>query len=237
MSSLRLTAVASAILAAACALAVPHARAATCGEGTYAYAGLGGKGAASGVSATIVPTATPTVRDGHVDGWVGVGGPGLGPNGADEWIQVGLTAVPGAQNVVYYEIVRPGKGDVTKELRRDISVGSRHTFAVREVAGKPNWWRVWLDGSPASAPVLLPGSHGRWAPQAVGESWAGATSGTCNAYAYSFSNVRFASVGSRAWSPFVRVQPFQDPNYRLVRSSASSFVARSAPARAAANRP
>jgi hypothetical protein len=227
MSFLRVTAVASATLVAACAIAVPS-RAATCGEGTYAYAGLGGGEPSSGVSATIAPAAAPSVRDGHVDGWIGVGGPGLGPNGTDEWIQVGLTSVPGVpQNSVYYEIVRPGHGDVTRELRRNVGVGTRHTFAVREVAGRPNWWRVWLDGSPASARVLLPGSHGRWSAQAVGESWAGATSGACNAYAYSFSNVQFAGARSGVWSPFTRVQSFQDMNYRLVRGSASSFVARS----------
>ena len=95
---------------------------------------------------------------------------------------------------------------------------------------------MWLDGSPASAPVFLPASHDRWTAQAVGESWAGTTSGACNAYAYSFSNVVFASAATGKWSPFGRVQPFQDPNYRLVRRSASSFVARSvaAPARVSA---
>jgi hypothetical protein len=227
MSSLRLTAVAVATLAAACAVAAPS-RAATCGEGTYAYAGLGGREAASGVAATIVPTEAPSVRDGHVDGWVGVGGPGLGPNGTDEWIQVGLTSIPGStQNSVYYEIVRPGHGDVTRELRRNVAVGTQHRFVVREVAGKPNWWRVWLDGSPASGPVLLPGSHARWTAQAVGESWAGRTSGACNAYAYSFSNVRFARAQSGVWSPFLRFQQFQDAKYRLARRSASSFVAHS----------
>jgi hypothetical protein len=195
---------------------------------------MGSPELASGVSATIAPTAAPSVRDGHVDGWVGVGGPGMGPNGADEWIQVGLTSVPSdPQNSIYYEIVRPGHRDVTRELRHNVRVGESHRFAVREVVGRPGWWRVWLDGSPASAPVFLPASHARWTAQAVGESWAGMTSGACNAYAYAFSNVAVASARGGVWSPFLRIERFQDANYRLVRHSASSFLARSiaAPAR------
>ena len=232
--------VAAATLAAACAYA-GTARAgtttSTCGEGTYAYAGLGGRDTASGVSATIVPTAVPTVRAGHVDGWVGVGGPGMGPRGADEWIQVGLTSVPNeSESSVYYEVVRPGHADVTRELRRAVRVGEAHSFAVRELAARPGWWRVWLDGKAASAPIFLPASHARWTAQAVGESWAGETSGLCNAYAYGFSNVSFASARDGAWGAFRRFHPFQSANYLLVRHSASSFLARSvlAPSRAAA---
>ena len=122
-----------------------------------------------------------------------------------------------------------------RELR-NVRVGEAHRFAVREVDGRANWWRVWLDGSPASAPVFLPGSHAKWTADAVGESWAGPTSGTCNAYAYAFHAVAVASPGASTWSPFLPLQRFQDRNYQLVRRSASSFLARSAvtPARAAA---
>jgi len=232
--------VAAATLAAACAFA-GTARAgvasAICGQGTYAYAGLGGREAASGVSATIVPTAAPIVRAGHVDGWVGVGGPGMGPNGSDEWIQVGLTSVPNeSQSSIYYEIVRPGHADVMRELRSVVQVDEVHRFAVRELAARPNWWRVWLDGKPASAPVYLPASHARWTAQAVGESWAGMSSGLCNAYAYGFSNVTFASARDGVWNAFRRFQPFQSANYLLVRRSPTSFLARSvlAPSRVAA---
>jgi hypothetical protein len=230
MSRLFAFMVAAATLAAACAFTAPAraAATATCGEGTYSYAGIGSRTPASGVSATIAPTAVPSVRDGHVDGWVGLGGPGMGPNGADEWIQVGLTSVPNQTlNTIYYEVVRPGHGDVTRELSHDVSVGQAHKFQVLEVAGRPNWWRVWLDGAPASAPIFLPASHGKWPAQAIGESWAGMSSGACNAYGYAFSNVRSASVRTDAWSPFQQIQRFQDVHYQLVRSSPSSFVARS----------
>ena len=223
--------VAAATLAAACAFAAPSraaARTATCGEGTYAYAGIGGRELVSGVSARIAPTAAPTVRDGHVDGWVGVGGPGKGPNGSDEWLQTGLTSVSSTgQNSIYYEIVRPGHRDVTRMLRSHVGVGEQHVFAVREVTSRPNWWRVWLDGSPASPPVFLAASHGRWTAQAIGESWAGATSGPCNTYAYAFGNVASASVSNGVWSPFHQAESFQDANYTLVRQSTSSFLAHS----------
>jgi hypothetical protein len=223
--------VAAATLAAACAFAAmgrAAAPAGVCGEGAYAYAGIGGHDLVRGVSATIAPAAAPRVRDGHVDGWVGVGGQGAGPKGADEWIQIGLTSVPNdAQNSIYYEIVRPGHRDVTHTLRTSVRVGERHTFSVREVARRPNWWRVWLDGSPASAPVFLPSSHDRWTAQAVGESWAGSTGGACNTYAYAFGNVSFARARNGAWSPFRQVDSFEDANYRLVRRSASSFLAHS----------
>jgi len=216
---------AAATLAAAGAIAIPsRASTATCGEGTYAYAGMRSRERASGVAATITPIAFPQVRDGHVGGWVGVGGIGLGPNGADEWIQIGLTAVPNANNVIYYEIVRPHHRDVFRELRHDIPVGAHHRFAVRELAARPNWWRVWLDGVPASPPVFLPSSHAHWTAQAFGESWAGMTSGACNAYAYAFSDVAVAGVRGGEWKPFRGFRRFQGPGYRLRLLSAVAFV-------------
>ena len=208
---------------------VPSRAAATaiCGEGTYSYAGLGSRELASGVGATIAPIAVPHVRDGHVDGWVGVGGVGMGPHGADEWIQVGLTSVPGdSTNRIYYEIQRPGGQVVMRQLGRGVEVGERHRFAVLELAGRPNWWRVWLDGAPATAPVFLPASHARWTAQAVGESWAGTTSGACNAYAYAFGNVAVAGVPDRKWTPFRTVRRFlEGAGYRLRLRSATTFVA------------
>jgi hypothetical protein len=208
------------------AFVVPYrASAAICGEGTYAYAGMGSRETVSGVAATIVPTAAPTVRDGHVDGWVGVGGVGLGANGADEWIQIGLTSAPGdVENRIYYEIQRPGRPVVLRVLRRGVAVGRQHRFAVLELADRPNWWRAWLDGSPVSVAVFLPASHDRWTAQAVGESWAGMTTGACNAYAYAFSNLTVAGARDRVWAPFRPFRRFRDRRYRLQVQSAAAFV-------------
>ena len=57
-----------------------------CGSGThgsqgYAYAGLKSKRIGSGVRATITALSQPSVAAGHAAGWIGVGGPGAGPNG------------------------------------------------------------------------------------------------------------------------------------------------------------
>jgi hypothetical protein len=219
-----------ALLAAAllAAVAVSSSAAATCGAGSYSYAGVGSKTATSGVSATIRPTATPNVRDGHVSGWIGVGGVGAGPNGMDEWIQIGVTANPGdTTSRIYYEIARPGRSTVYRELSHRVGVGEAHWFAVLELAGRPGWWRVSLDGLPISAPVFLPESHAKWNAQMIGESAGGATSGACNLYAYAFGDVSLASAGSGAWGTVGPFHLFQDPFYRLVRKSATSFVARS----------
>ncbi len=51
-----------------------------------------------GISASLSSLGTPVVESGHVAGWVGVGGPGQGPGGANEWIQVGLNSLPGTGN-------------------------------------------------------------------------------------------------------------------------------------------
>jgi len=219
-----------ALLAAAllAAVAASPSRAGTCGAGSYSYAGVGSRTATSGVGATIRPTAAPNVRDGHVAGWIGVGGVGAGRSGMDEWIQIGLTASPGdTTSRIYYEIARPGRSPVYRELSHRVRVGEQHRFAVLELANRSGWWRVSLDGLPVSAPVFLAGSHASWSAQVVGESAGGETSGACNLYAYGFGDVSLASALSGAWGPVGPFQLFQDPFYRLVRSSATSFVARS----------
>ena len=55
-------------------------------------------------------------RDGHDEQAIGgidraqdqdlarVGGVGEGPNGSDSWIQVGLSAFPGSESALYYEV-------------------------------------------------------------------------------------------------------------------------------------
>jgi hypothetical protein len=182
----------------------------------------------SGVSATITPTVTSTVGGGHVSGWIGVGGVGEGANGMDEWIQIGVTSYAGdTTNRIYYEIARPGRKPLYRELTRRVSAGEQHRFAVRELAQRPGWWRTWVDGKPVSAPVFLPASHARWKAQVVGESAGGDAAGACNRYAFAFGNVAVAGAHSGAWGTFGKFQLFQDPFYRLVRNSASSFVARS----------
>src|SRR5688500_5391288 len=62
-----------------------------CGnEAGYGSAVLQSLRGGQGVRATFTAIARPYVESGHVAAWVGVGGPGEGPGGADEWLQVGM---------------------------------------------------------------------------------------------------------------------------------------------------
>ena len=46
-----------------------------CGTGGYSYAGVSASSPAFGIGATVTPLAGFNVLNGHVAGWVGVGGP------------------------------------------------------------------------------------------------------------------------------------------------------------------
>jgi hypothetical protein len=219
LSFLRLstaTAVVAAAVLAGSASATPTS---ICGEGTYAYAGFDGYTAGRGVSATIAQAGPVQVRDGHVAGWIGV----VEPNTSAAWLQVGLSALPGdATSGMYYEVAFPGHAPTYHLLRRNLAVGERHRFAVLELTYRPDWWRVWVDGRPVTAPLHLRGSHDRWIPQVLGESWAGTASGICNIYSYAFSGVSLlASTSGR------RVPALADANYAIVHRSGASFVAAS----------
>jgi hypothetical protein len=200
----------------------------TCGTGTYAYAGLGSRSATLGVSAAITATAPLHVRDGHVAGWIGVSSPDAGADGSGGWLQVGLSAFPGdSTSRLYYEVTVPGEKPYYRELAAGIPFGETHRFSVSELQGLRGWWQATVDGVPAGMPVYLPGSDRRWRAQALGESWAGTTSGACNDYGYSFGSVAVESARTGQWSPALSVDVFHDPGYVLVRSSATSFVAAS----------
>ena len=57
--------------------------------------------------ATIAALRQPSVSAGHAAGWIGVGGPGAGPNGETMWLQTGVAALPGTPLMVYAEITAP----------------------------------------------------------------------------------------------------------------------------------
>jgi hypothetical protein len=76
----------------------------------YSYAGLGAPTHAYGISAIITPLPPFDILNGHVAGWVGVGGPGQGPNGTNEWLQVGYAGFPSITGSdIYYEVALPGR--------------------------------------------------------------------------------------------------------------------------------
>jgi hypothetical protein len=216
-------------LAATCGAAPIPAQAsgaATCSR-TYAYAGMTAASPSHGISAVLSPMVSPNVRKGHVAGWVGVGGDGFGPGGSSEWIQVGLSAFPGSGSSIYYEVRQPDTAASYVQVRADIPPGEHHRVAVLEVHGRPNVWRVWLDGHAVSPPYYLPGSNVGWKPQATAESWNN-NAKVCNDYAYSFSGISLAAAPGGSWHNLnSRGLEFADTGYSLTRRSPTSFIAAS----------
>ena len=199
------------------------------GKGGYSYAGHQAAQRGHGVRATISATHALRVEAGHVSGWVGVGGPGQGANGEDAWIQVGIAALPGAEPFLYAEIARGLREPRFIPLENEIRAGERRDLAVLEMARRPGWWQVWVDGKPATKPTQLRGSSGRWAPIATAESWNGGK-GACNRFAYRFERVSVASGTGGSWKPFVSGYRFLDRGYRL-RALAPTSATSSVPTR------
>jgi hypothetical protein len=213
---LRTLVVATATLAAACAAALPaQAAPAGCGASSYSYAGLLGGVAGFGVGARLSAVRTPTVKLGHVAGWVGVGGAGMGPGSTDEWLQVGISATDTAGIALYYELALPHQKVRYVMLRGHIPVGKSFDVAVLESAARPGAWRVWVNGSAVTKPIQLPGSHGMWRPVATAESWNGDVGGTCNRYEFRFEQVRIATKPGGAWQPLTTGQVLSAPGYHL----------------------
>jgi hypothetical protein len=195
-----------------------------CQPGGYSYAGFGSSTRGFGVRAEITPLPALVVGSGHVAGWVGVGGRGEGPRGADEWLQVGLSSFPGDQGVeVYYEVTLPGSAPSYHVLATGWGIGEIARVAILELAGRPNVWRVWLNGSPASAPIRLPSSHGRWYPTATAESLD--KDAGCNSFLYRFHDVSIARAPGGSWQSLTAGYPISSAATRVQRGQGSSFLA------------
>jgi hypothetical protein len=190
----------------------------------YAYAGLQSPSAVDGVEATITATGQPKVAWGHIGGWIGVGGPGQGPNGTDAWLQVGLSSFADDKSSrIYYEIALPHAKPRYAEVDTNVVVGESHRLAIQELPTARGWWRVLVDDRPVSVAVRMPGSHGRWKAQAFGESWNGGQN-VCNVFDYTFAGVQVAHAGS--WLPLTGATLVQDPAYRISRLPHAAFRAR-----------
>jgi len=199
-----------------------------CGTGGYSYAGVSSSSRAFGIGATVTPLAGFNVLSGHVAGWVGVGGPGQGVNGSDEWLQVGFSGFPELTgNNLYYELTLPGKQPTYHQLATNLPMGKSARIGVLEMHKRPNTWRVWLNGSAVSAPIYLPGSHGRWSPIATAESWDGGTAGRCNGFLYRFHRVSIASAPGGGWHQLTGGYQISSSATRLARSGGKggSFLA------------
>ena len=215
--------VAAAAIAITTAATPATGQSASCADG-YTYAGRLSATRAHGVRATLTALARPQVAAGHVAAWVGVGGVGEGPNGSDAWIQIGLSAFPGSESRLYFEVTRPGVPPTYHEVDPHVRIGERFNVAVLEMGRRPNHWRVWVNGEAVSEPVHLPGSSGRWRPIATAESWAG-TGSACNSFSYRFEGVRVSAAAGGNWRSFVEGHRFLDSGYRLVDRGSSTFVA------------
>lgn len=222
-------------LASAAALAGPasdsaEANGQQCGAGAngsqgYAYAGHQATRVAHGIRATITPTAVANVGAGHVAGWVGVGGPGQGANGQTMWLQVGVASIPDTPTMVYAEITRGGQDPVFVPLLQGVKVGESHRVAVLEMSGRPNWWRVWLDGKSVTEPVLLANSTNRWKPIATAESWNGGQD-VCNQFAFRFDGVGVAAATGGSWRPFAPGYKFEDRGFDVKQLSTPASTQR-----------
>ena len=122
----------------------------------YSYAGLYSPTKANGIAATISMLDTPAAVGGsnHVAGWIGVGGPGLGPHGADEWLQVGLATFGDSnEGRLYYELAQPGHAPEYVELATGIVPGIKVRVAVMELQFARD---AWIVVSPAGIGPVLP---------------------------------------------------------------------------------
>ncbi len=182
--------------------------------GGYTYAGHQATRTGHGVRATITAVREPEVAAGHVAGWVGLGGPGLGPNGTDMWIQAGIASVPGLGTFLYAEIARPHRTPRFVLLEENVPVGASRRIAVLEMSKRPERWRVWVDGEPVTKPIHLRGSAERWEPIATAESWDGGER-TCNRFAFRFERVSVSHGRGGSWFAFRPGYHFQDGDYLL----------------------
>jgi len=194
-----------------------------CGKAGYSYAGFQSASRGFGVRATLMALANPEVRSGHVAAWVGLGGAGLGPNGSDQWLQVGLSAFHGTGSNLYYEVATGGAEPRYHEIDSTVSSGERQRVAVLELATRPNWWRVWVNDKPVSKPIHLSGSSGRYQPIATAETWDGGAP-VCNRFAYRFAGLAVAAARGGSWHRFVQAHRFEERGYRVT-ASTSSFDA------------
>jgi hypothetical protein len=212
------------VLAALCLAGAPDAFA--CGSAGYSYAGISSRAAVYGVSTDLTALAAPSVQNGHVAAWVGVGGPSQGPNGSSEWIQVGYAGFPGlALSSLYYEVTLPGHAPTFHEVSAAIRPGEHHRLAVLEVAHHSGWWQVSVDGKPVSAAYHLPGSHGMWRAIATAENWGGGMK-ACNLYSYRFNHIELIRSPGDRWKLIDAVYSMHQGDNRFQPVSANTFTAR-----------
>ena len=134
----------------------------------------------------------------------------MGPRASDEWLQAGVAAVDG-RNELYYEVAKPSVAPRYHDLHVAVGLGEHHRVAVIEMQQRPNWWRIWIDRAAVSQPIFLPASDDRWPPVVTSESWNGGDGG-CNSFAYGFSAIR---VRHDSWTLLSDAYPIRTPGYTV----------------------
>jgi hypothetical protein len=190
----------------------------------FSYAGLESSIPTAGIRAELEVAERPVVRSGHVGGWIGVGGPHDGPGGTPQWLQAGYAAFADGTVQLYYEVALPGAAPQYHVVRAAVTRGERHLVSILEEPGRRGVWRVWVDGVAAGPTYFLMGSHGRYRPQGIGESWS-PTAGACNTYAWMFGDVTTAARPGGPWGPVQVTYRWNDPGYRVKFVPPGSFAA------------
>jgi hypothetical protein len=201
------------------------APAASCTSATYAYAGLFSDRAGTGIEATVTVLAHAVVTQGHVAGWIGVGGLNAGPNGKTEWLQAGVATTADGKTAIYAETVQVGLVPSYQALVSDVVRGRPYHLAVHTLPNRPEVWQVWLNGRPVTAPVKLPGST-RFEPMAMSESWNGGPPPTCNGFSYRFAELKIASRDG-VWSALTHTTALTNKGYKIIDRTVDGFIAHS----------
>jgi hypothetical protein len=170
------------------------------------------------ISARIAQLNAFDILNGHIAGWVGVGGPGAGPHGSNEWLRVGSVAFPGITGSdIYYEVAPPDTYPTYHVVSTGVTVGTYTKVTVLEMHNRPNWWRVWVNHKPVSMPIRLPKSHDGLMPNATSESWDGGTGGRgglCNDL-YRFRHVSIARAPGGDWQRVTDSYPLESAVTRI----------------------
>lgn len=228
-----------AVVLAACALgsasATGTSTAANCQDYLgYSYGTFQTGGRVHGIAATIRELKPAVVLHGHIAGWVGFGEPHDGPHGADEWLQVGLNATDadnGVAGYLYYEVYAPGVSQHYHEIAAAVPVGEAHRVALLEVRGRPNHWRVWVDGRPVSPAIAMPHTGAGWISEVSGENWDGGVGGTCNGFSFAVDQVKTAAAPGGSWKTIGRGLTVNNAPYRIRQWAPGNFIAELDPAR------
>jgi hypothetical protein len=192
----------------------------------YDYTGVQNAAPSSGIRASISTVKEPDVKAGHVAGWVGVGGPGLGPGKTDEWVQVGYAAFPTGETQIYYEVALPNKAPTYHTVVASLSPSAKNVLGVLELGRAHGSWQVVVDDRPVSPVIPLPESHDRFAPQAIGETWNAGTN-DCNVWGYRFGDVQVAATPGGEWENGRAGYRWNNAQQQSVKTGSASFTARS----------